>query len=72
MFPIQWKDTMSVGVAVIDADHKRRITMLNTLFDGVREGKGKDAVGAIVGGLIEHIPGSDQKYKPHLQSHGIQ
>lgn len=132
---MQWSDDLSVGVAVIDADHKKLIAMVNTLFEGVREGKGRDAVGAILDGLItytvehfnreeklfaqtgyplaaehraqheklkeevlaiqqkyaagksytitletmnflkawlvNHIQGSDQKYRSHLASHGI-
>lgn len=51
---IKWNDSMSVGVAAADADHKKLVEMVNHLFDGVQAGKGKDAVGEILDGLIRY------------------
>lgn len=49
-----WNDKMSVGVGLLDADHKKLVEMVNTLFDGIQAGKGKDAVGTILDNLIKY------------------
>lgn len=51
---MMWSDKMSVGVAKLDADHKKLVEMVNTLFDGIQSGKGKDVVGTILDGLIKY------------------
>lgn len=51
---IKWSDSMSVGVAAVDADHKKLVEMINRLFDGVQAGHGKEAVGGILDGLIRY------------------
>jgi hemerythrin-like metal-binding protein len=51
---MKWSDSMSVGVAAADADHKKLVGMVNMLFDGVQAGKGRDAVGQILDGLINY------------------
>lgn len=51
---IRWNDAMSVGVEKIDADHKKLVEMINTLFDGVHGGHGREAVGDILDGLIRY------------------
>ena len=49
-----WTDKMSVGVQALDDDHKKLVGMVNTLFDGIQAGQGKDAVGRILDGLIQY------------------
>lgn len=51
---MHWNDNLSVGVNMIDTDHKQLIALINTLFDGVKDGKGKDAVGDVLDGLIAY------------------
>lgn len=59
-----WTDKMSVGVAVLDNDHKKLVDMVNNLFDGIQAGQGKDALGKILDGLIaytvEHFKREEQ------------
>ncbi len=52
-----WNDKMSVGVAMIDDEHKKLVAMLNELYDGVQSGHGKDALGKILDGLISYTAG---------------
>jgi hemerythrin len=130
-----WTDKLSVGVAALDDDHKKLVTMLNELYDAMQAGHGRDSLGRILDGLVQytkmhfareekffaqtgylaagphkqehealtrqvldvqkkyaagavttlsldvmhflknwlvnHIQGSDQKYRPHLNEHGI-
>jgi len=49
-----WSDKLSVGVVVLDNDHKKLIAMVNNLFDGIQAGKGKEVVGKILDGLIAY------------------
>ena len=47
-----WNDKFSVGVAVIDAEHKKLVSMVNDLYDAVQGGHGKEVLGKILDGLI--------------------
>lgn len=49
-----WTDKMSVGVEVLDNDHKKLVALVNQLFDGIQAGHGKDAVGQVLDGLISY------------------
>jgi len=49
-----WTDKLSVGVSVLDEDHKRLVGMLNQLFDAMQAGRGKDTLGRILGELIDY------------------
>ena len=49
-----WNDKLSVGVAVIDADHKKLVGMVNELYDAMQAGHGKEALGKILDGLISY------------------
>ena len=51
---MSWNDKMSVGVAVIDADHKKLVSMVNELYDAIQAGKGKEKVGPVLDGLIDY------------------
>jgi hemerythrin len=49
-----WNEKMSVGVAVLDADHQKLVTTLNELFDAVHGGQGKESLGKILDALIDY------------------
>lgn len=51
---IQWNNGLSVNVAEIDGQHQKLIQMINELHDAMRQGKGKEALGKIVDGLIAY------------------
>jgi hemerythrin len=51
---MNWNEKMSVGVAVIDDEHKKLVAMLNDLYDGVQAGKGAAALGKVLDGLIAY------------------
>lgn len=54
MAMIQWNDSLSVNVVEIDKQHQKLVAMINELNDAMRQGKGKDALGKIVNGLITY------------------
>jgi len=49
-----WNDKMSVGVALLDNDHKKLVGMLNQLFDAINSGQGKESLGHILDGLVDY------------------
>ena len=130
-----WTEKLSVGVGVLDDDHKRLVGMVNELYDAMQAGHGRESLGPILDRLVQytkvhfareekffaqtsyaaseahkgehealtrqviavqqkfhsgatatlsldvmqflknwlvnHIQGSDQKYRPHLNANGI-
>lgn len=51
---IQWNNSFSVNVDEIDRQHQRLVGMINDLHDAMRRGKGKDALGKIIDGLMTY------------------
>jgi len=49
-----WTEKLSVGIRVIDDDHKRLIGLLNELYDAMQAGRGRQALGNILDGLIQY------------------
>jgi hemerythrin len=49
-----WNAKMSVGVALLDNDHKKLVGMLNQLFDAINSGQGKESLGKILDGLVDY------------------
>ena len=56
---LSWNPGMSVGVGVLDEDHKKLIAMINELHAGMLAGHGNDVVGGILRRLanytVEHF-----------------
>ena len=51
---MEWNDKLSVGVQLIDDDHKRLVGMVNELHDAVKAAKGKEALGKVLDGLVSY------------------
>lgn len=51
---VTWNDKLSVGVQSIDDQHKKLVSLLNQLHDGMMSGKGKDILGGVLKGLIDY------------------
>jgi len=49
-----WTDKLSVGVGVIDDDHKKLVGMVNELYDAMQAGHGKASLGRILDGLVQY------------------
>ncbi len=67
---MEWNDRMSVSVGIFDDDHKKLVTMLNALFDAVQAGKGKDALGKILDGLIEYTKNHFAREEDYMTKNG--
>ena len=51
---ITWNDSFSMGIRQIDDQHRKLVGLLNSLFDAMKEGKGKDILGEILTDLITY------------------
>ncbi len=51
---IEWSDDMSVGVEVLDDDHRVIILLLNELYEAMVEGEGRAAMGFILDSLVNY------------------
>jgi hemerythrin len=49
-----WTEKLSVGVGVLDEDHKKLVGMLNGLYDAMQAGHGKDSLGRILNELVQY------------------
>ncbi|MGC2856826.1 bacteriohemerythrin [Novispirillum sp. DQ9] len=54
---ITWQDSYSVGVDLIDSDHKLLVSLINQLGDAADGGQGRDVVGSVLNVLIEYTEG---------------
>jgi len=50
----EWQDSYSVGVALVDDDHKNLVGILNSAVHAVSEHKGSEAVREIFDDLLEY------------------
>ncbi len=51
---VEWNEKMSVGVSVIDDEHKRLVGMLNELYDAMQAKQSKEALGNVLDGLVAY------------------
>lgn len=51
---ITWNDTLSVGVRQFDKEHMKLIELINTLNEAMKQGKGKESLGAVLDDLVSY------------------
>ena len=49
---INWNENMSVDVEKIDQQHQKLVAMINDLNDAMKQRRGNETIGQIVGGLM--------------------
>ncbi len=62
---MEWNDSLSVRIDEIDQQHKKLIELLNTLYDAMSEGKGRDVLADIIKELKDYTVyhfGTEEKY----------
>ncbi len=78
---IEWSDEFTMGVEVIDTDHKRLLGLLNALHNSVEAGDARDVIAKVLDELVFYIgyhfaceeelflrtayPGSDKHMRQH-------
>jgi hemerythrin len=62
---MQWSDTLSVGVAEIDAEHKNLVSYLNDLHFAMSQGKSNAIMQSLLARLVGYTQvhfGTEEKY----------
>ena len=49
-----WNNSYSVGVQRFDTEHQRLFQIMSQLFDGMKEGKGRDVLAGVLQNLIRY------------------
>jgi hemerythrin-like metal-binding protein len=50
----QWDDSLKVNVSEIDGQHRKLVALINNLNDSMKQGKGKEVMGGIIGELVAY------------------
>ena len=78
-----WDEKLSVGVHVLDEDHKVLINLINELHEGITEGHGTERLGTVLDKLIDYVKehltreeelmdkASYPYYDDHLATHAV-
>ena len=51
---IDWSPKMSVGIASIDADHRKLVVLVNDLYEAMSVGEGSKVLGRVLDELIQY------------------
>ena len=66
---IRWSETLSVGIASIDEQHKILVGLINDLYKEMRSGSGKEAVGGTLERLVaytaDHFKYEEKLFREH-------
>jgi hemerythrin-like metal-binding protein len=49
-----WNDRLIVGIKAIDDDHRKLVRLINELFDGIEEGRGRETLEEILDSLVNY------------------
>jgi hemerythrin len=52
---IEWNDIYSVGIKKIDDQHRKFFSIVNVLFDAMKEGKGEELVDSLLKELQDYV-----------------
>jgi hemerythrin len=62
---IEWNDSYSVGVKIIDEQHKKLFSFINELYSAMKDGKDKDVLSKVLDDLARYVDvhfGAEEKY----------
>lgn len=66
---LNWREEFSVGIARIDQQHRKLVGFLNDLYEAMQAGKGRGALGQVLGELLlytkTHFAAEEQLMKAH-------
>jgi len=67
-----WKDEYSVGVKVLDEDHKRLVALINRLYKATQAGETKSTVGNVLDELLDYTRTHFRREEELMRTHGYQ
>jgi len=50
---VEWTDKNETNAKICDEQYKKLFEIVNSLYEAMREGKGKDVMGKILNGLVD-------------------
>jgi hemerythrin len=65
-----WRQDYSVGVRVIDQQHKRLVFLINELFQAMQTGKGSQSTGEVLKGLVDYTRSHFRTEEDLMKTHG--
>ncbi len=68
---MSWNDKMSVGIAVIDQEHKKLVDLLNELYDGIQANHAKEKLGTVLDGLIAYAASHFKREEQFFAQTGV-
>ena len=78
---LDWKEELSVNVKMFDDQHKKLISLLNSIYDAMKKGEGKKVMGSVLDELVDytknHFSAEERTmtqfkfpgYEKHLKEH---
>ena len=51
---MEWNESYSVGVAVLDAEHRELVATVNELYEAMMKGKGKEVMGKTLERMMDY------------------
>ena len=54
MEPVQWHDSFSVGVNIVDTHHKKLFSIVNELIAGIKAGNSRDTISKVLMKLVDY------------------
>jgi len=69
MVSIEWNDSLSVGVDLIDEQHKSLITKIKDLSDAVEKHQGTDKIASTLSFMIEYTNFHFSTEEKHMKAH---
>lgn len=67
---LTWGDQYKVNIAEIDTQHKKLFDMVNEMHDSMRTGKGNEAMGKILGSLLDYVGTHFKTEEKLMTAHG--
>lgn len=68
---LEWSDYYSVGIAVVDEQHRRLMGIINELEAGIRDGKGKETLGDTFTSLLRYTKEHFATEEDLMRRHGF-
>ena len=66
-----WKEEFSVSVRLLDQQHKRLIELLNELYEGLKQQRGREVLGAVLFEMIKYAEIHFATEERLMQQHGF-
>lgn len=67
---MEWSENLSVGITEIDEQHKKLVSQINTLHDGMRSGQGKDTLEKTLGELAAYTQYHFETEEKYMEKFG--